>query len=460
MPDNLQRISGSFRDPSGFVYKSRNGIIRTIQASYAPHSQHLADSGLLNELWEKKWLVKFAENKGLLLDNAWKVIDVERVPFISYPYEWSFSQLKAAALLTLDIHESAINKKMTLKDASAYNIQFVGTRPVFIDILSFAIYQEGKPWIAYGQFCRHFLAPLLLMAKVNINSNLMLRDFIDGIPLDITSSMLHFSNKFSLSSQIHVHIHSKMQQKHADTRVSAELAQRTTLSRQSLLRLNQSLRQFVEGIHLPRNTTIWGDYYTDTNYSKLAFDTKHALVASLLDKLQPNSVLDMGANTGEFSRLAKNRASLILAADMDALAVERHYANLVKHDVANILPLIVDLANPSPALGWHNQERDSFIGRCNVDVVLALALIHHLCIGNNVPLHMCAELFASLAPNLILEFVPKTDSQVQRLLATREDIFSDYTLENTITAFSQFFNYHSQHILPDSSRIILLFTAK
>jgi ribosomal protein L11 methylase PrmA len=178
----------------------------------------------------------------------------------------------------------------------------------------------------------------------------------------------------------------------------------------------------------------------------------------MLSNLHPQSILDMGANTGEFSRIARQHAPMVLAPDMDALAAERHYTTLIANNIDGILPLVIDLSNPSPSLGWHSRERLSFISRCKFHTVLALALIHHLCIGNNAPLGMCAELFASMGKNLILEFVPKQDSQVQRLLATREDIFPDYTLDCAIKAFSDYFTCVEIHPVPDSSRTLLLLT--
>jgi ribosomal protein L11 methylase PrmA len=232
------------------------------------------------------------------------------------------------------------------------------------------------------------------------------------------------------------------------------------ISRKSLLHLTDNLRQLIEKTNLPKTSTTWGNYYSDTNYSPAASDSKYALISSLLEKLRPDTVLDMGANTGRFSRLAGKYARFVLAADMDALAVEYQYRELARDAVENILPLVIDVNNPSPSIGWLNKERPSFIERCKAHTVLALALIHHLCIGNNLSLPMCAELFASLGANLILEFVPKDDSQVQRLLATRQDIFPDYTLDNTIAEFSAYFHYEELLHIQDSNRCLILFTSQ
>lgn len=460
MADTPEKIAASFRDPSGYVYAGNGKIIRAVNECYAPHYMRMRDSGFLDAVWEKGWMVRFAEEETPSLSGAWKTLDTEPVPFISFPYEWSFSQLKAAALLTLDIQAEALEHDLVLKDASAYNVQFIGARPVFIDILSLETYKEGTPWVAYAQFCRHFLAPLLLMAKVDINGGLLLRNFIDGLPLDMTSAMLPWKTKFSPAIQLHIHLHAKMQKKHADTRESAEKANKITISKKTVQNLTQGLRALVEKLHLPPTSTTWGDYYSDTNYSEGAFSAKHDIVSAMLKKLKPDTVLDMGANTGEFSRLAREHASLVLAADMDPLAVERHYEMLIKNGVEGVLPLVIDLSNPSPALGWHNTERPSFINSCKVDTVMALALIHHLCIGNNVSLGMAARFFAELGGSLILEFVPKEDSQVRRLLATREDIFPDYDLEGAVKAFSQYYECSEIVPIPDSMRNMLLLKRK
>jgi hypothetical protein len=197
MSHQVARVAGSFRDPCGRVYTQNGDIFRTVDASYAPHYEHLKNSGLLCDLWDQGRMILFEEDPVPRLSTAWKTLRVRRIPFLSYPYEWSFSQLRAAALLTLDIQEAALEKGMTLKDASAYNVQFEGTQPICIDCLSLEILEDGAPWVAYAQFCRHFLAPLVLMAKVHLGALLMLRDHIDGIPLELASAMLPLRTQLS-----------------------------------------------------------------------------------------------------------------------------------------------------------------------------------------------------------------------------------------------------------------------
>jgi ribosomal protein L11 methylase PrmA len=453
-------VAASFRDPCGRVYTQDGDLFRTVNSSYIPHYEQLRKSGLLAELWEKGWMIPFEEDSAPRVSTAWKTVGVRRIPFLSYPYEWSFSQLRAAALLTLDIQAAALEKGMTLKDASAYNIQFEGTRPICIDCLSLEVLEEGAPWVAYAQFCRHFLAPLILMARVHLGAVLMLRDHIDGIPLDMVSALLPWRTQLSPGIQLHIHMHARMQRRHGDSRVSAGKARKVKVTRLTLVRLAQSLRALVQGLKLPAVSTNWGDYYADTNYTHDAFESKRGHVSTLLDRLAPATVLDLGANRGTFSHSPVGRTELVIAADMDPLAVERHYQDLTLNKAEGILPLVVDLSNPSPSLGWHNKERSSFLERCNVDVVLALALIHHLSIANNVPFDMSARLFAALGRYLVLEFVPREDSQVQRMLATRRDIFEDYTLETLLAVYDAYFTCLERREIQGSARTLLLFARK
>ena len=454
------RVAASFRDPSGSVYTQNGELFRTVNQSYLPHYEHLHGSGLLRTLWDNGWMIPFTEDDVPRMAGAWKTLRVRRIPFLSFPYEWSFSQLKAAALLTLDIQQAALAKGMTLKDASAYNVQFEGTSPVCIDCLSLETREEGAPWVAYAQFCRHFLAPLLLMARVHFAAPLILRDHIDGIPLDMASAMLPLRTHLSPGIQLHIHMHARMQRRHGDGRVSAEKAQGVRVSEATLIRLVESLRSLIDGLKLPSSSTTWSDYYSDTNYTDDAFEAKRQYVAALLEGLAPVSILDLGANTGAFSRLSVRHAALVIAADMDPLAVERHYQDLVAEHARGILPLVLNLSNPSPSLGWNNEERPSFLERCDVDAVLALALIHHLSIGNNVPFEMSARLFAAIGRHLVLEFVPKEDSQVQRMLSTRRDIFDTYTLDALLAAYRRHFVLMDCRQVPGSARTLLHFARK
>ncbi|UCE08054.1 MAG: SAM-dependent methyltransferase, partial [bacterium] len=293
-------LPGSFRDPSGFIFKKDNRILRQINESYARQYTRLFDSGLYDCLTKKNLLIPHKEVALELAYNnrAFKVIEPEKIDFIAYPYEFCFSQLKDAALTTIQIQKMALDKGMTLKDASAYNIQFHKGKPLLIDTLSFDIYDEGGPWIAYRQFCQHFLAPLLLMSYKDIRLAQLLRVFIDGLPLDMVSRLLPRSTYLKFSILTHVHLHAKSQKKYESGSVG-KIDRKISL--RGMKGLIDNLESTIERLRWKHDSTEWGDYYDDTNYSKDALDYKLKLIDEYLDEISPRTVWDIGANTGFFS---------------------------------------------------------------------------------------------------------------------------------------------------------------
>lgn len=448
----------SFRDPCGFLFWNKGRLLRQINKAYKQNYELLIESGLYKYLVKHKLLISHDELnlKHAQTDTAYKVIKPEQIQFISYPYEWCFSQLKDAALLTLKIQNTALAYNMGLKDASAYNIQFYNGKPILIDTLSFEKYEEGKPWIAYRQFCQHFLAPLALLSYTDIRLGNLLRIYIDGIPLDLTSKLLPKRSWLNGGILSHLHLHAKTQKRYSD-RKAQKPNTKNQISKKKLLLLLNNLTNTIQSLQLKNISTEWGDYYKHTNYSKKAFKEKKQIVSNFIDKTKPKTVWDLGANTGEFSRIASNAGAFTLSFDIDPLAVERNYKQVKQSNEKNILPLIMDFFNPSPSLGWANNERDSLIQRGgSADTVLALALLHHLAISNNVPLEKTAELFSKFGKYLIIEFVPKEDSQVQKLLSTREDIFTDYTQENFERVFRNYYKLIQKEKITDSKRILYL----
>ena len=390
-------------------------------------------------------------------DGAYKVLRPVQLDFVSYPYEWSFSQLQDAGILTIELQKLAIEHGMTLRDSSAYNVQFHGGKPIFIDTLSFEPYQEGRPWVAYQQFCKHFLAPLALMAHTHIELRRLLRVNIDGVPLDVASAALPGRTRFRPALLIHIHLHARAQSRHSDTRESAERANTATVSRNAMVGLVGSLGSAVKKLEWAPSGTEWGDYYEDTNYSDDASYNKALIVGAMIDRVAPSQVWDLGGNTGVYSRLASDRGISTVSFDIDPAAVEKHYRRVREQSEERILPLVMDLTNPSPGLGWASQERSSLAERGPVDLVLALALVHHLAISNNVPLEMVASMLASLGRHVVIEFVPKSDSQIQRLLATREDIFPDYDEAGFEVAFRRHFALVDRKPVEGSDRTLYLF---
>jgi ribosomal protein L11 methylase PrmA len=455
-------LGGSFRDPSGFVFSADGEIFRQVNESYKEEYDALYSTGLYRALCDKRWLVAHEEvtDRAPVAPGAYRIIKPQKVPFISYPYEWSFSQLQDAALLTLNIQIEALKHGMSLKDATAYNVQFIGAKPVFIDTLSFERYVEGTPWVAYQQFCQHFLAPLALMAQCDINLRNLGVPFINGVPLSLASRLLPKSSWLKLSHLIHIHLHARSQQKYADAAGSGKASTVRPISKRALLAIIDSLKSAVASFRWRPGGTEWADYYQATNYSTHAMSEKEKIVEDLVRIANPATAWDLGANNGTFSRVAMANGAYTVACDVDPSAVEKNYLTCRKEKSERMLPLIVDLTNPSPALGWAHTERSSLLERGPVDLVMGLALIHHLAISNNVPLSRICEFFSRCARYAIIEFVPKEDSQVQKLLASRKDVFPGYTREGFEAACQPFFTIERAVPVSDSQRVVYLLKRK
>ena len=450
-----EREPGSYRDPSGFIFRRDGVLYRQVSQSFADEWAAFESSGLHAALQAKGLLIpdQPAEVELAAEPGAVAVIRPEPISFITYPFEWSFSQLKEAALLTLAAQALAAEHGMTLRDASAYNVQFLRGRPIMIDTLSFERAAADEPWKPYRQFCEQFLAPLALMAHRDARLGLLLRTYVDGVPLDLASELLPRGTRWSPGLAAHVHLHARAQRQHADEgRDAAPRA--VTMSATRRLALLDHLRRTIEGLRLPARGTEWAGYADQTSYSNVATASKEAIVREMLVAIRAKRAWDVGANTGRYSAIAADAGYEVVALDSDWAAVERHHLALRKAGEQRIMPLLADLADPSPAIGWENRERGSLLERANADVVIALALVHHLAIGRNVPLGMVAELMGRLGPNLIVEFVPKGDPMARRLLATREDIFPGYSLEGFRSAFSTRFTIVEGRPVEDSTRVI------
>jgi len=459
--NNCVTLPASFRDPSGFIFQNEGELYRQVNLSYKDNYQMLMDSGLYAALVKQGMFTPHVEVDGPVADkrSVWRILRPEPIPLISYPYEWCFSQLKDAALLTLDIQCIALDYGMCLKDASAYNVQFHHGRPIFIDTLSFEPYVEGLPWVAYRQFCQHFLAPLAVMAKRDVRLMQLKRAQIDGLPLDLASILLPRRTWLNFGLMTHLHLHARAQKAFsASHKAPSETTRRfSKVSKVGLTGLLDGLRKTISRLDWKPGGTEWGDYYNDTNYSDSSFEAKRRHIESFLDDVDPTEVWDLGANIGLFSRIASNRGLPTVAFDIDPTAVETNYRQVREQSESSLLPLLLDLTNPSPGLGWNSTERDALTDRGPVDCIMALALIHHLSISNNVPFGQVASFFADLCSHsLIIEFVPKSDSQAQRLLRSRNDIFIDYDREHFEQAFSEYFTIRQAEPIEGSERILYL----
>jgi ribosomal protein L11 methylase PrmA len=452
------RDPGSYRDPGGFVYR-RDGVLhRQIGPSSIADWEAFLASGLADRLIRDGHLV--GHEPGTLEDaadpDARAVIRPEPIEFISYPYEWTFGELRDAALLTLDVQLDALAAGWTLKDASAYNVQFRATRPILIDSLSFEPLADGSPWVAYRQYCEHFLAPLALIARRDVRLGQLLRADPDGIPLDLAAALLPWRTRLHVGLLSHLHLHARAQRRYAGNEDEGRAARSARIDRGRLRTLIGNLRGTVAGLHWAPGGTEWADYAENTSYTDRATADKLRLVDAFVRRTPGTRAWDLGANTGRYSRVAADAGKRVLAFDIDPAAAERNYRQLRAEGRTDILPLILDVANPSPGIGWAGRERRSLFERADPDVVLALALVHHLAISRNVPLGMLLDLFADLAPWSIVEFVPKDDPMVRRLLATRRDVFSDYSLEGFRAAAAARFEIVAESPIEASPRVLFL----
>lgn len=417
------REPGSWRDPAGFVYR-RDGVIhRQIAPVFASDWEAYRASGLHDRLVARGMVLPFTEAP--IADacdpaTAWRVIRPEPLPVLSWPWEWSVGQLRDAALLTLDLAVAGLDAGFDLRDASPFNIQLRGTRPVHIDTLSFARRTAETPWAGYRQFCRAFLAPLALMTTRDVRLGLLQRSFLDGIPLDLAARLLPRRTRLRLGLATHLHLHARAEARHATAGAARAGAVRLSDARLRALLLN--LRGTVAGLRWEPAGTEWADYAENTSYLPEAAAAKDRIVGAMAAAVGPTIAWDLGANTGRYSAIVAGLGARVVAWDIDPAAVERHHRALVAAGEERITPLLVDLADPGPALGWALRERASFLERANADLVLALALVHHLAIGRGVPLPMIAGLFAELAPHLIVEWIPRDDPMAERLLAGRHDL--------------------------------------
>lgn len=453
----MARVAGSFRDPAGFVFTRGDRLLRQVDVGHGETWDAVAGSDLFPALWDAGLLVRHeVVDPGLGDERAHVVVEPERLPVLSQPHEWSPGMLRAAALATLQVQKVALDHGMILRDASAHNIQFDHGRPVFIDTLSFEPISEGRPWIAYGQFCEHFLAPLALQSLVDPRLRRLLVGRLDGVELDLASTLLPGRTRLRPGLLQHLHLHAKARGRPSASSGGGKPTREATFSHNALVGLADSLRRTVEHLGWEPGGTVWGDYYAEADhYEAAAMEAKVALVARHLDAVAPTTVWDLGANTGRFADLAVEAGAATVAWDIDVGAVEQAWRS-VDGSGRQLLPLVLDLANPSPALGWAHAERDSLADRGPVDLVMALALVHHLAIGNNVPLPDVVAEFARLGRHVVLEWVPKGDPKVDLLLSTREDVFDHYTREVLVDAVEAHFDVVAVDPLPASDRELFL----
>ena len=454
------RLPGSFRDPAGFVFQRDGAFFRQVNRSYTATFATLMDSGLYAKLAEQGLLIPHedADLEFAPEPDAVAIIKPEQLGFVSYPFEWSFSQLKASALTTLRVQRLALSHGLSLKDASAYNVQLHDGRPTLIDTLSFEPYEPGFPWVGYRQFCQHFLAPLALMAYRDVRLGALLQGHLDGLPLDFAVGLLPWRTRLRPGLLMHLHLHSRAQARHADSEQTRD-SLKGRMSQRRLEALLESLEATVRRLSWNPGDTPWASYGDQSSYSDAGQTDKERLVGEYIARVDAATVWDLGGNVGIFSRIAGANGATVVSIDSDPGAVDLSYRRTVDNGERNVFPIVADLTSPSPALGWDNQEVRSLTQRGPAGLVMALALIHHLAIGNNTSFERLAQFFLSLGRNLLVEFVPPDDPMVLRLLAMRNHTFPWYTQGEFEAAFSQRFRIERSDGIADSKRRLYLMRA-
>jgi hypothetical protein len=444
----------SYRDPSGFIFEIDDIIYRQVNVTFKDHFDHFINSGCYKYLQEKGLLVGHDEVKESLVNSpdCYAILKPEKIDFISYPYEWSFEMLKDAALLTLQLVKECLSFGVILKDATPYNIQWHQGKLIFIDTLSFEKYDSSAPWIAYRQFCECFLSPLLLMHYTNQPLQSLLLAFPEGIPLSMSKSLLPWRSRFSFYTYLHIHLHERIA-----TKSIGNVYKKNNFSEKKLQHLIDSLKSLIQSLHWKGKSVAWGNYYEEAGQRSGYLQQKKNIITVWLNKLpEIRTAIDLGANEGEFSIFLAKRNIKIISTDFEHVPINILYKKVKEANEKNILPLIIDLANPSPSIGLNNNERASFIERTRVDLCLALALIHHLAIGKNIPLEKISELFSKIANYLIIEFVPKSDEKIQHMLKQKKDIYHDYTEEKFIKNFDKYFSIIDKKNIPGTERVLFL----
>jgi ribosomal protein L11 methylase PrmA len=428
----MPRDPASYRDPAGHVHSVDQKVYRTVLPPGVEHYRAARDSGFLERASASGRLIHGREVDVAVLGgeepDAVHVVEHPRIPFISYPYCWSFGGLRAAALLTLDLHLEALESSLTLSDASAYNVQFLGPRPIFIDYLSVFRYEEGQVWLGYRQFCEQFLNPLLLTARTGVAFQPWYRGTLEGIPSADLASLLPFRAKLHPLVAAHVVLQGRLQRSVNAERTAA--AKRVRLSKVALQNNLRSMRSFVAGLGPPTaQASPWESYERTAHYTGEERAAKQQFVGEVVAGASPRVVWDLGCNSGEYSEIAlRHGAGAVIGLEPDPGALNAAYARATEKGL-DFLPLSVDLTNPPPSMGWRQGERLGLAERRNADVVLCLALLHHLVIGRNLPLAEVLDWLLSLAPSGVIEFVPKADPMAAQLLTWKPNVAPDYELE-------------------------------
>ena len=449
---------GSFRDPESRVFYSGDAVYRALSQEGLDDFEALASSGLL----EDARIVATERDDGagngvagLLAKETAGVLKHELIPFVSYPYEWTFSQLKDAALVQLDLLLAALEKDMVLKDSSPYNVQWRGARPVFVDVGSFERMREGEPWVGYRQFCMLYLYPLLLQAVKDVPYHPWLRGSIDGIRPREMRNLMSFRDRFRRGMTTHVFLHARLEDRYADRAKEVKSDVKRLMKKELVIANVRKMRSLVERLKWDPPEGVWVAYGERNSYTDDDARRKDEFVREVATSRRWGLTWDIGCNNGRYSRIAAEGSDHVVAVDADQGPVELLYRTLRDEGDEKILPLTMNLADPSPGLGWRGLERKAMPDRGKPDLVLALALIHHVAISANVPVREFVEWLASLGTSLVIEFPTREDPMVEKLLAPkREGLHPDYELGNFERILGEAFEVERSERLQSGTRVL------
>jgi hypothetical protein len=463
----LQIDPGSFRDRESRVFYYEGRVHRALSARALADWEVLETSKLFQSRSASGDIVatelsNIDRSELASLSTHWAGALVHAtIPFISYPYEWSFSMLRDAAALQLELVLQALDEEMILKDSSAFNFQWQGAHPVLIDIGSFKRLEPGEPWVGYLQFCQNFLYPLMLTAYKDLPFHSWLRGAIDGVPAEDFAKMISARDMLRPGVLTHGYLQAKLQQGTANAKQSVRGALENAGFKKELIVANlKRMLRLVDKLAWSKDASVWAAYATDNSYDEADYARKMDFVRRAAATERWGMAWDLGCNTGDFSKIAAEHATNVIALDADHLAIERLFLELKDSGPDNILPLVNNLADSSPDLGWRGRERRSLTARAKPDLTLCLALIHHLVITANIPLDDFVDWLAGLGGHLVIEFVTKDDPMVKRLLLNKEDIYHDYEQENFEAVLESRYEIISRETLEMGTRTLYFARAR
>ena len=457
--NKIEIDQGSFRDPAGRIFYYNEKVLRLLNKEGEKRYNFLKKKNLLDNCISNKFLIQSNEvdSNNFNLDSLKnkKIIEHRKINYISYPYEWCFDQLKDAAIHHLNFHIFLLNNNATLIDGSAFNIQFEGYKPIFIDLLSIKEYQEGEYWKSHKQFCENFLNPLLLKSKKKIDFNNWFKGNLEGITTKDLNSILSFKDKFSFNIFTQVYLLNLLDQKAIkNKKINLDQISKKKFPKKSFLSMLSNMKNFIISLKIKKSRTLWDDYSKNNTYKKKEEDIKKKIVKEFANRHKFKILADLGCNDGVYSKICLgNGCEYVVGFDYDLNAINNAYKTS-KDEKLNFLPLYFDASNPSSNLGWYQNERRGYMERLNFSGMLSLAFEHHLAIAKNIPLDQVLKWLINIAPRGLIEFVPKNDETIKKMLMLKGDIFNDYNEENFRSLILKNANIVSETIISDSGRKI------